>query len=283
MPEGPELAYSRDRLKKIIEGRNILEVTPGTSGRYAKKLPDGYAEFNALVERSPVKVEEIGTQGKFMWWRLQVPGDPEYWFMHCSYGMSGAWQTKPTKHTAFTIGHGTHKITRDGGFLYFNDARHFGTIKFVRGGAAHRKKLKSLGPCILGGGLTPEIFAEKMLRKPALPICEAMMDQSGVAGIGNYIRAEILFDCGVDPWRNVTEITSEEYVKLCEATVRIAEASYKSQGATISTYRTVDDAKGTTQFDFKAYGCKECPSGHGIIRRQDGNGRMMHWCGSCQK
>jgi DNA-formamidopyrimidine glycosylase len=282
MPEGPELAYSRDRLKKIIEGRSILELAPGISGRYSKKLPEGYEAINKLVVASPIKVDEIGTRGKFMWWRLQVPGDPEYWFMHCSYGMSGAWQTKPTKHTAFVVEYGTNKITRDSQNLYFNDARHFGTIKFVRGGAAHRKKLESLGPCILGGQVTPEIFAEKMLRKPALPICEAMMDQAGVSGIGNYLRAEILYDCGVDPWRNVTEITSAEYVKLCESTIRIAEASYKSQGATISTYRTVDDSKGTTQFDFEAYGRKECTHGHPITRRQDGNGRMVHWCPRCQ-
>lgn len=282
MPEGPELAYSRDRLKKLIEGKSMLEISPGISGRYAKKLPEGYEAFNKLVGASPVKVDEIGTRGKFMWWRLQAPGDPEYWFMHCTYGMSGAWQTKPSKHTSFVVEYGTHKITRDSQHLYFNDARHFGTIKFVRGGAVHRKKLESLGPCILGGQLTPEIFAEKMLRKPALPICEAMMDQHGVSGIGNYLRAEILYDCRVDPWRNVTDITSAEYVALCEATIRIAEASYKSQGATISTYRTVDDSKGTTQFDFEAYGCKECPSGHEITRRQDGNGRMVHWCERCQ-
>lgn len=283
MPEVSELAYSRDCLKKIIEGRNILDIAPGISGRYAKKLPEGMISFISMMNNKPAKVEEVGTRGKFMWWRIRVQDDHEPWFMHCTYGMSGAWQTKPTKHSAFMIGYGTHKITHDGGFLYFNDSRHFGTIKFVRGSEAHLKKLSSLGPCILGGQVTSEIFIEKMLRKPTLSICEAMMDQRGVAGVGNYLRAEILYDCRVDPWRNVTEITSEEYVVLCDATVRIAEASYKSQGASIKTYRNVNGSTGTTQFDFKVYNCKVCPLGHAIMRKHDANGRTVHWCTLCQK
>lgn len=284
MPESPELAVSRDRLKKIIEGRNILSVSPGLTGRYTKKLPDGHEEVSALLKSNgPAKIKEVGTHGKFMWWWLKMPQIQDAFFLHCTYGMAAQWNGSPSKHTAYVVEYGTSPITRDNGYLYFNDQRHFGTIKFVRGGEAHRRKLATLGPCILSGGLTLEIFAEKMLKKPTRIIAEALMDQSVVAGVGNYLRAEILYDCGVDPWRNVTELASEEYVKLCEATVRIAEASYKSQGASIKTYRNVDGSTGTTQFDFKAYGRKECPSGHEITRRQDGNGRMIHWCERCQK
>ena len=283
MPEGPELAYSRDCLKKLVEGLNLVDVAPGSAGRYSKKPPEGFEEFSRYLLNSSVKVEEIGTRGKFMWWRFKVLDDPEFWFMHCSYGMSGAWQTKPSKHTAFMIHYGTHKIARDNKLLYFNDVRHFGTIKFVRGSAAHRKKLGSLGPCILEGQISPEIFAEKMLRKHALSICEAMMDQSGVAGIGNYIKSEALLHAGISPWRNVTEITSEEYMNLCQSVLDIAIESYKSQGASIKTYRNVDDSKGTTQFSFKIYSKKVCPHGHPVINETTPDGRTSWWCKDCQK
>lgn len=259
---------------------------PGSSGRYSKKLPEGFEELNSLLMNTPVKVEEIGTRGKFMWWRLQAPqapNDQETLFMHCSYGMSGAWQTKATKHTAFMIHYDTHKLSQTAGFLYFNDARHFGTIKFLRGNTMHLKKLESLGPCILGGQLTPEIFAEKMLRKPALPICEAMMNQSGVSGIGNYIKSEALLRAGISPWRNVIDITSEEYVKLCQSVLDVATESYSSQGASIKTYRNVDDSKGTTQFSFKIYSKKVCPIGHPVINETTTDGRTSWWCKDCQK
>ena len=283
MPEGPELAHSRDYLRRILLGKKLRNLTP-TGGRWRNTPPPGWEKFIGEVEvRGYPTVEEISTKGKFMWWRLQVSGDPEYWFMHCTYGMSGAWQTKPSKHTAFVVEYGTSKITRDYQHLYFNDARHFGTIKFVQGEAVHRKKLESLGPCILGGQLTPEIFAEKMLRKPALPICEAMMDQHGVAGIGNYIKSEALLRAGISPWRNVTDIASEEYVKLCQSVLDVATESYKSQGASIKTYRNVDDLKGTTQFNFKIYSKKVCPIGHPVINETTTDGRTSWWCKDCQK
>ena len=275
MPESPELAVSRDRLKKIIEGKTILDASPGLSGRYTAKLPVGFQDFKDDSSREKFKVEQISTKGKFMWWKLS--SSQKTCYMHCTYGMSAGWFKRPTKHTAFIFEY-------DGGDkLFFNDIRHFGTIKFVYSPEEHAKKLASLGPCILGGGVTPEIFAENVLKKPGRTIAEALMDQSCVSGIGNYLRAEILFDCRIDPWRNVTDLSTKEYVSLCEATVRIANASYESQGASIKTYRNVDGTKGTTQFDFKVYSCKICPSKHQIQRKQDSNGRMMHWCNICQK
>lgn len=283
MPEAPELAYSRDRLKKLIEGRNILELSPGISGRYSKKLPNGMENLISIMNGAPALIEEVGTKGKFMWWRIQVPGDLDIHFAHITYGMSGAWQTNPTKHTAFVVEYGTSKVTRDSQYLYFNDPRHFGTIKFIKGKKEHEKKLKTLGPCVLNENITPEIFAKNLLKKPDRVISESFLDQSLLSGVGNYLRAEILYRSGISPWRCVTDITAEEYVKLCNDTIDISKESYQSQGATISTYRTVDGSKGTTQFNFKVYSRNTCPLGH-LIHRQAGNeGRTVWWCNVCQK
>jgi len=283
MPESPELAVSRDRLKGIIEGRSILSVSPGLTGRYTKKLPEGHEEFSSLLKSNgPAKIEEIGTHGKFMWWRLKIPQTQDAFFLHCTYGMAAQWSGSPSKHTAYVVEYGTAPITRDNRYLHFNDQRHFGTIKFVRGGEAHRRKLATLGPCILSGGLTPEIFAEKMLKKPTRTIAEALMDQSGVAGVGNYIKAECLLRAGISPWRNVTDITSEEYVKLCGSVIDVATESYEAQGASIKTYRNVDGSKGRKQFDFEIYAQKECPKGHPTKREETPEGRTSWWCPRCQ-
>lgn len=286
MPEGPELAYSRDRIKKLVESKSLTDVSVGLTGRYVKSPPQGFQDFVSDTKTlgSP-RVEEISTHGKFMWWSLSFPGEDEPWYMHCTYGMSGGWYLSPTKHTAFVVeynGSGV-PITRDTQKLFFNDPRHFGTIKFVKGHKEHGKKLRSLGPCILGSLLTPELFAEKLLGKPTRTIAEALMDQSAVAGVGNYIKAEALYRSGVSPWRIVTDISSEEYVSLCKSVTDVASESYKSQGATISTYRTPDGSKGTTQFDFRVYSRKTCPVGHEILREETPEGRTSHWCPQCQK
>jgi len=286
MPEGPELAYSRDRLKQLIEGKALTDLCVGLSGRYTTTPPTGMKEFLDDVGVAGVpRVKEVATHGKFMWWYFSFPREWEDWYLHCTYGMSGGWYTSPSKHTAFIVeynGSGV-AVSRDTAKVFFNDPRHFGTLKFVRGAASHRKKLSTLGPCVLTSQMTPGLFAEKILGKPTRTIAEALMDQASISGCGNYIKAEVLYRAGVSPWRPVIDITPLEYESLHKSVVQVATDSYKSQGATISTYRTPDGHAGTTQFDFKVYSRKTCPHGHVVVREQTPEGRTSHWCPVCQK
>lgn len=196
--------------------------------------------------------------------------------MWCTYGMSGQWSRTPTKHTAATVNF-------EGGTIHFNDPRHFGTLKFVDDEKTHLRKLATLGPDVLEDGLTPDLFAQKVLSKPSRTIAEALMDQKTVSGVGNYMKAEALFRSGISPWRMVTDVSSEEYVKLCGDVCDVARESYASQGASIKTYRTVDGEQGTTQFDFQIYSMRECPKGHGVRNDTTPEGRTSWWCDVCQK
>ena len=51
------------------------------------------------------------------------------------------------------------------------------------------------------------------------PICEVMLDQSLFNGIGNYLRAEVLFRAGVNPFDDAKDVLSgpkgEEIIGLC--------------------------------------------------------------------
>ena len=273
IPEGPELRHSRDILRELLLSKSLkkLEII---GGRYTKKPVEGMKEFMIDNETNTYVVDSIDVKGKFMWWTIGP------WKMWCTYGMSGQWTSDPPdKNTAIIILYDDSEQKSIG----FHDPRRFGTLKFIRDEKMHRKKLESLGPDVLGDDpLSPEIFAKRILSKPNKKICEALMDQSVVAGIGNYLRAEILFSCGINPWRNVTEISSLEYVKLCEESKRISHKSYASQGASIKTYRDVNGSKGTSQFSFKIYARSRCPKGHEICNERDGGGRMVHWCPQCQ-
>jgi len=277
IPEGPELRHSRDALNKIIKDTWITSFALGVGSRFDKKEPDGYRSFSYCL---PTRVNSVETKGKFMWWDLtDRRGDS--WYMWCTYGMSGQWTRKKTKHSAASVFFVDSNNVRHE--IHFNDPRHFGTLKFTKNSKDHTDKLSTLGPCILTSQLTPELFSEMVLRKPSRTIAEALMDQTTVSGCGNYIKAECLFRSGVSPWRTVTEITSKEYVKLCEDLLTVAAESYASQGASISTYHTVDGTKGTTQFDFRVYSRKKCPSGHDVSREETPEGRTSWWCKICQK
>lgn len=272
MPEGPELRHSRDLLREILLNKRVRKFEVA-GGRYIKKPVEGLSGFLRDNEANSYVIESIDTKGKFMWWKMGP------WRLWCTYGMSGQWTTTPPdRNTAVILSYGD-----DPKSIGFHDVRRFGTLKFVKDEREHRKKLESLGPDVLGDDvLPPEIFAKRMLSKPNRTICEALMDQSVVAGIGNYLRAELLFSCGIDPWRNVTDISSQEYVRLCEESARISRQSYSSQGASIKTYRDVNGSTGTSQFSFKVYARSKCPKGHEINNERDGGGRMVHWCPQCQ-
>jgi formamidopyrimidine-DNA glycosylase len=130
--------------------------------------------------------------------------------------------------------------------------------------------------------VTPEIFAKRLLKKPSATIAEALMNQGGVSGVGNYIKAECLYRARISPWRKVSDITSGEYVNLCEATLNVARESYQSQGASIYTYTNPDEHKGSMQFNFCAYAQSTCPKGHDIRNEETPEGRTSWWCPACQ-
>ena len=68
-----------------------------------------------------------------------------------------------------------------------------------------------LGPDPLAPGFDPAAATERLLAyEPAVPVGEALLDQSLIAGIGNVIRIEACFLPRVSPWRRVADLTPEE-------------------------------------------------------------------------
>ena len=210
-----------------------------------------------------------------MWWTI---GD---WKLWCTYGMSGQWSTTKLPHSAIEV---EYKDVFGVVFsLYFCDPRRFGTIKFIKSPKEHDKKLASLGPDVLGSELTPELFAKRILIKPDRNICETLMDQSCIAGIGNYIRAEALWLAHVDPWKPVIKMSSRQIMDLYESVVSVSKNSYESGGATIHTYGGPNGEMGSFSSKFVVYGRDVDVDGNEVSTRRDANGRTMHWSHTRQK
>jgi formamidopyrimidine-DNA glycosylase len=281
VPEGPELRHSRDILRTILVEKSISRFFTTSQGRYREKEPEGLSEVSSDL---PLKIQAIDTKGKFMWWTLE--GKSKTWYMWCTYGMSGQWSRTFDKHTGFVVEYSNSGslILRDQQKIFFNDQRRFGTIKFVDEHKLLTSKLKSLGPDILDEPpISPDLFAKRILLKHNRTISEALMDQSCVSGIGNYLKAEILFRSGVSPLRNAIDLSAEEIYRIYEETLKASRESYSDHGASIRTYKTVNDSKGKAQFYFRVYGKESCPIGHKINREQTKDGRTSWWCSTCQK
>src|SRR5271165_3176631 len=104
MPEGVEVKLSAELIKPLVLGKLIGKASIGNRSRYANKVPEGYDEFNKSFREmsdigwmvSSLKVTDIETKGKFMYWSFD-----NGWYMFCTFGMSGQWSPSEGKHPCF--------------------------------------------------------------------------------------------------------------------------------------------------------------------------------------
>lgn len=296
MPEGPELARSRDFLRGLVLGKELTSLEL-VGGRYGKSPPAGMVDFSQELwngAQAPIVITDVGVKGKFMWWELRRSDVAEPWFMWCTYGMSGMWSTLPIdKHTAVVVmvnEPGAPSSSVGSCYVQFRDPRHFGTVKFVKGRKALDKKLATLGPDMLNDPPDLQQFWVRLLAtrpvapdgKPSSTLAEILMRQDIVSGVGNYVKAEALHRAKLSPHRTVSSLDAADVQRLYHAIIDVMRASYDAQGATVQSYRTGEGERGKAQNFFRVYGREHDEYGHEVTRETTGDGRTTHWCRSCQ-
>ena len=271
MPEGPEVKRNVDYLNSVLQGTRILDVQIN-SGRYVKHGP--FKGYDLLeMQLFPLIVDEVCCKGKFIYFKFNSGAS-----LWSTLGMSGMWQRKKSKHTRVTLTN--HK----GQNVYFNDVRNFGTLKYVQTSQELEKKLKTLGPDVLSEpAVGPGLFRQRFLNKSNKTITENLMNQSVISGVGNYLKAEILYACQISPHRLCKDITAEEYGRLYEACFWLPRLSYKMGGATLATYRDADGKSGEFSRRFAVYNQKTDPEGRTVIKENTKDKRTTHWVPEVQK
>lgn len=95
--------------------------------------------------------------------------------------------------------------------------------------------LSTLGPDALPyrGRFNREEFLRRLLSSEYRDdtIGAALLNQRIVAGLGNYLRAEVLFKCKLNPWLTVGELAQRKVSCLLTTIPRLARDAYK-RGAT---------------------------------------------------
>ena len=149
--------------------------------------------------------------------------------------------------------------------------------------------LSKLGPDVLDPNLS-ETFLIDHMKQPrfrAKRLHSLLLDQHFIAGIGNYLRSEILFDARLHPERKLVDLTNRERVKLARSTLKLSIRSSRHGGIT----RTVQDAKRDINcgiafesarfwvFDRQGERCRSCES---VIDHMTAAGRRLYACPACQ-
>lgn len=131
--------------------------------------------------------------------------------------------------------------------------------------------LERLGPDPLSrnmGEEEREAFI-KNFSKSRKAVADALLDQSLVAGVGNILRAEILHNLGMYPFRRSDEFSEEELNQLWDEVVRMMKKSVKDGRIPIKIYR-----RGSSR--------RRCPDCGELVKKERFRGRTLHHCETCQ-
>ncbi len=276
MPEGVEVKLCADLTRPLLINKNIINAFPTKNGRYSTYPISGFDHFINDIKKNPIKILGVDNKGKFMYWSFSND-----WYMFSTFGMTGQWSTQEGKHSCFGFYLGDNPDIFE--TMYFNDPRHFGTIKFVQGKSYLNKKLEELGWDPLKSDYTDYKYFIKKKIYNNKPIGQLLMNQAIFAGVGNYIRAEALYISNISPWRLGTSLSEKEIDLLCSSIVQVMNESYQHQGATIQTYKTIYGEEGRYSTIFKVYGQNLDPLGNKVVRDTTPDGRTIHWCPAIQK
>lgn len=270
MPEGPEIRRAADMLAAAVVGQTLT----GTFFAFAE-LKRYQAE---LVGQ---RIESIRPQGKALLTRFN--GGLTLYSHNQLYGV---WKTaKPGKAPKTNRSLRVALQTARRAILLYSAS----DVSMWRSDEVHQHPfLQRLGPDVLDSGLVPELIAERLgdRRFAGRSLSALLLDQGFLAGMGNYLRSEVLYEAGIAPRHTPRTLSSGQIEQLAKALIAVPQRSYRSRGIRPAQGMKVDYLIDTPQgfrfhvFDRAGTPCERCSR---IIERYEAGGRRLYWCRGCQR
>lgn len=144
----------------------------------------------------------------------------------------------------------------------------------VRDAVLTDERLRRLGPDILGEELDLVGVRARLRALGELPIGEAIMMQSALAGVGNIWKSESLFAARVDPFALVSELDDATLDRVVQEARRLMKASVARHATGGRARRLVYRRSGRS--------CLVCGATI-LMRRQGAAARSTYYCAACQR
>ena len=272
MPEGPEVRREADAIGRVLTDKKLTETffEPVHLKHFAHRLVGQ-------------QVVEVTTRGKALLISFQ---NGRVLYSHNQ--LYGRWVVVPKGKAPDTNRTLRVALTTDthSALLYSATDIAFMAEKDIK----THPYLKKLGPDVLSQTLSWRQIAERLCDKrfSGRSISGLYLDQSFLAGLGNYLRSEILFAAGVSPAAKPQELESAKINELARRTLMLSVRAYKSGGVTNhpDTVRALRKAGyPRSKYRFAVFGrdksdCYRCGE---KVRRVTANGRRLYLCPSCQR
>lgn len=263
MPEGPEIRRAADRLEQAIKGKVLTDVW------FAFPALQTYQQ--ALVGE---RVTAIETRGKAL-------------LTHFSNGLTlyshnqlyGVWHvvesgTEPASKRVLRV----RLAAADKTLLLYSASE----IELLDAdGVASHPFLQRVGPDVLDMTLTEAEVRERLLSKRfrRRQFSGLLLDQAFLAGLGNYLRVEILWQAALAPQHKAETLNDSQLDALVTALLALPRLSYQTRGQADENHHH------GALFRFKVFHregrpCERCGA---TIERTTLSSRPFYWCPGCQK
>lgn len=289
MPELPEVETIARQLATLVTGRTISHFA---------------SDWVRLTEPEPVEVvatrlagrtiEAVRRRGKLVVFALDG-GDA----LLTSLRMTGSFRYRAADDTgdlpaelfvrarfAFVDGSGLDFVDlRKLGRMSLVDAREVAADDAGGDRILHAPLHQAMGREPLSRAFTVAWLRAFLRRRGRAAIKPLLLDQRGIAGIGNIYASEALWRSGIHPLRLAGSLRTEEIARLHEAVRWVLRKAIRLHGSTLRDYRDNRGEQGGMQHEFVVYAragepCTRC--GRTIARSVIG-GRSTFHCPGCQR
>jgi len=271
VPEGPEIRRAADRLAAALGGEKLRRV---------RLLPPALRRFERALTGD--RVVAVDTRGKAMLTRFA--GGLTLYSHNQLYGrwwiVPAGREPQTRRALRVALETGTQRA-----LLYSaSDIALLADDELAR-----HPFLSALGPDVLDARTDATRIRER-LADPAFRrrrLASLYLDQHFLAGIGNYLRAEILFFARVHPLDRPCDLDAAARARLARQTVTVTRRAYRTGGVTNRPAKAARlrhsgagyEARRFAVYQRAGWGCHDCGT---PVRRIDAGGRGLFYCPTCQ-
>ncbi len=271
MPEGPEIRRVADALQKHIAGRQIESIRFGL---------DRLKQWETCL--TGAKVMNVESHGKAMVIRLDNDFN-----IYSHNQLYGRWHFCNSNDYPDSKRQLRLAIDCQGKSALLYSASDI--VVLNNEGLLSHPFLKKLGPDVLHNPTTVEHVVERLQanKYKNRQLGTVLTDQSFVAGLGNYLRCEILFYTSLHPKVRSSELDDKQLRLLAKSILKLPRQSYQTAGITNQLAQAKKLIKQGVSFEdarfyvFRRQGlsCYRCGT---LIEKNSQAGQVCFYCPGCQ-
>ncbi len=269
MPEGPEIRRVADRLSEVVTGQRVVRA------QFA--FPQLQPFERELVGQRILSITPLG--------KALLTAFDNGWTLYTHNQLYGVWKiAQPGQRPDSTRSLRVALETERAAILLYSAS----DIELWRSNEIEAHPfLQGLGPDVLDMALDADVVAARLLspvfRGRALG--GLLLDQSFLAGMGNYLRAEVLFNAGLHPSQRPRDLDTAQTARLAQALLAVPRHSYATRGIEPTPGMRADyQAHEGERFRFHVFKrdgqpCERCST---PIARISSQSRPLYLCPHCQ-